>query len=332
MLHLITGGGGYLGTHLAARLLRAGLAVRVFDLARARELPPGAEWSEGDVRDAAGLREAARGAAAVHHLAFIQAGSRKPEEQQRAVAIDGTRNALEAAAAAGARRFVFTGTIEIYGTRPPCPCPEDAPADPVGTYGRLKLEAERLAFERGRALGLDVVSLRMPTLCGPGYYNFRPFLTLLERARTGRRLAVLGDGSTLGDRVHVEDVCEAYYLAATRPAGDVAGEAFNVSSGTPASHLEIVRAIAGAAAGASRIARVPRFLGRALLPPLRWLGVTELPAVSEGYLFHDHVYATDKARRRMGYGPRHSAVDAARALASGYGREHEASWARAEAL
>ena len=118
-LHLITGGGGYLGSHLASRLMEGGHEVRILDLARSRTIPEGVEFVEGDVRDAAAVRRASEGVGAVHHLAFVQSMSRRPESFQREVAIDGTRNVLEAAATCGVRRFVFTSTIEVYGTRPP---------------------------------------------------------------------------------------------------------------------------------------------------------------------------------------------------------------------
>src|SRR5438132_14024215 len=132
--HLITGGGGYLGSHLARRLMQDGHRIRVFDLQASCPLPEGAELVTGDVRDRGALERACAGVEVVHHLAFVQSMSRRSPEEQRAIGIEGTRNAVEAAASAGARRVVNTSTIEIYGTRPPCPCPEDAAKDPVGLY------------------------------------------------------------------------------------------------------------------------------------------------------------------------------------------------------
>jgi nucleoside-diphosphate-sugar epimerase len=315
-LHLVTGGGGYLGSHLAARLLRDGHKVRAFDLALSCDLPREVEFVRGDVLDPIALGRATEGAAVVHHLAFIQSMSRRPAAEQRAVAIDGTRNALEAALRAGVRRFVFTSTIEIYGTHPPVPCPEDAPKDPVGLYGALKWEAETMAFEFGRARGLEVSATRMPLICGRGFYNQRTVLSLLERARRGKTLAVTGRGALFGEFVHVADVVEGYALCASRK--EAAGEAFNLASRAPATQLEIVAAIAAAFGGRSRIVRVPRPLAKIALPFGRALGLTELPAEADGYVLFDNCYSIEKARRLLGYEPRYSTIEAAIALAKGY--------------
>jgi len=338
-LHVITGGGGFLGAHLATRLVERGRRVRILDLAPGtRPLPEGVVVATGDVRDEAAVKRALAGAAVVHHLAFVQSYSRRPEREQRAVALDGTKNVLVAARAEGARRVVFTSTIEIYGTHPPLPCPEDAPKDPVGLYGRLKWEAEGLAVAMGKAFRVPVVALRMPTICGPGAsYHHAPLLTLLERALAGRALAVVGPGVQQGDLVHLDDVCDAYALAADAPAERVAGEAFNIASGAPATHLEIVQALAaGAAAGGpgrgrARIFVFPRLAFRLLVPFARTLALTELDPEQEGYLLWSNVYAVDKARERLGYAPRRSTVEAARALIDGYRAEREATRARAAA-
>jgi nucleoside-diphosphate-sugar epimerase len=325
-LHLITGGGGYLGTHLALRLKERGHTVRAFDLAPARPLPPGVELAKGDIRDAEAVRRATEGASVVHHLAFVQSMSRKPTDEQRAIGIDGTRNALLAAASCGARRFVFTSTIEIYGTHPPCPCPEDGPRDPVGLYGHLKWEAERLSFELGKEKGLEVTALRMPTICGQGFFNHRPLLALMERALAHKTLAVVGDGGKRGAFVHVEDVTEGYALAAERP--DAVGEAFNISARESATHLEIVRAIANALESRSRIVRLPALIVRMALPLGRALGLSELPAEQDGYVQNDNCYSIEKARSLLGYRPRYSTIEAADALGRGYLAEREAVRAR----
>jgi UDP-glucose 4-epimerase len=320
-LHLITGGGGYLGTHLARRLVGLGHSVRVFDLAAARELPDGVETVTGDVRDVSALRYASQGVDCVHHLAFVQSMSKRSPDEQRAIGIDGTRNALEAAAASRVRRFVNTSTIEIYGSSPPCPCPEDAPKDPVGLYGRLKWEAEKLAFELGRARGIEVTALRMPTICGPGFFNHRTVLSLLERALDGKPVAVVGSGGTRGDFVHVDDVVEGYLLASARP--EAVGEAFNISSSASATHLEIVRAIVTRMGSRARILHVPRVVARLALPLGRILKMSELPSEQDGYVLHDNCYSIEKARRLLGYSPARSTVDAASALAAGYLSERE---------
>ncbi|MBI4612577.1 MAG: NAD-dependent epimerase/dehydratase family protein [Planctomycetes bacterium] len=144
-MNLVTGGGGYLGSHLSRALLARGERVRVLDVQRTSLCPEEVEFVRGDVRDAGTVQGALRGVRRVFHIAFVQSLSRRPERERRAVNLGGMANLLAASETAGVERFVFASTIEIYGTRPPDPCPEDAPTDrPVGWYGRHKLQCERM--------------------------------------------------------------------------------------------------------------------------------------------------------------------------------------------
>jgi nucleoside-diphosphate-sugar epimerase len=109
--------------------------------------------------------------------------------------------------------------------------------------------------------------------------------------------------------------------AAERP--EAAGEAFNISARESATHLEIVGAVVEATGGRSRIIHVPRLVSKLALPLGRAIGATELPAEQDGYVFFDNCYAIEKARRLLGYAPRYSTAEAARALAEGYRAERE---------
>lgn len=320
-LHLITGGGGYLGSHLCQKLLEEGHHVRVLDLAISRALPEGAGFIEGDILDREKVAKASQGAEVVHHIAFVQSMSKKPADFQRRVAMEGTENVFSGAAKAGAKRVVFTSTIEIYGTHPPYRCPEDAPKDPVGLYGHLKWESEQLAFQLGKELALEVTALRMPTICGRGFFNHRPLLSLLERARSGKALALIGKGDTMGDFVHIDDVIQGYVLAAQEDGA--VGEAFNISAREPSSHRQIIEGIVQKTGKNSRILRVPPWLVRRGLPLGRFLGLHELPPEQDGYLFYHNSYAVEKAIKLLGFEPKYTSLQAAMALMEGYLAERE---------
>jgi nucleoside-diphosphate-sugar epimerase len=320
---LVTGGGGYLGSHLARALLARGRSVRIFDLHRLPVCPEEAVLFQGDMEDRASAREAVRGAERVFHIAFVQSLSRRPPDEAHRVNLAGMRNFLDAAVAEGVARFVFASTIEIYGTQPPYPCTEEAPKDsPVGWYGRDKWECEQLLWQTARDSGLQAAALRMPTICGLGFYNHRPLLSTMDRILDGKPMAVVGDGSTPGDFVLLDDVVDGFLLAGERK--EAAGEAFNISARASSTQLEILRAMIDAAGSRSRVLRLPRVLARAGLTLGRLLGLHELPADQDGYLFHPNFYAIDKARRLLGYAPRASAAEAAAALIRAYSQDREA--------
>ncbi len=315
-MDLVTGGGGYLGSHVARALAAEGRAVRILDLRAPDRLPPGADFLEGDMRDEDTVREALEGVERVFHIAFVQSLSQRPEEERRAVNIGGMRNLLEASLAAGVARFVFASTIELYGTQPPLPCPEDGPTDaPVGWYGEHKLRCEEMLWE-AVARGLPGTALRMPTICGRGFYNHRPLLALMDRLLAHRAVAVVGDGSIPGDFVAVEDVVAAFLLAGTVPAA--VGEAFNVSARGRCGQRQIIEAMREAAESRSRILRVPRWCAWLAVKLGRWLGLHDLPAYQDGYVFHPNCYAIGKARRLLGYAPGSDTAEAAAALVRGY--------------
>ena len=328
-LALVTGAAGYLGGHLARALLAAGWSVRGFDLKTSKYVPPDVEFLALDMRDGGRVRAAVRGARVVFHLAFVQSMSRLPEEVRRDVNIGGTTNVVRAALDEGVSCFVHTSTIEVYGTRPPVPCPEEAPTDrPVGWYGRHKLEAERIVQRAHREQGLPVVLLRMPTICGPGAYNHRPLLSLMDRILDGKAVAVSGDGSTKGDFVDVRDVTDGYLLAAASPGA--VGQVFNLSSRGAATHRELIDAMIRAVGSRSRVWEVPARVAGPAVKAAAALGLTELPLEQIGYLLFDNVYSIEKAKRLLGYRPRRSTAEAAASLIRGYAADRAFVRARSE--
>src|SRR4051812_38757562 len=221
----ITGGAGFLGLHLARRLLADGHEVRTLDLAPLddAELERGVEELRGDVRDPAAAARLVEGADVLVHAAAalpIQVS----REAIRSANVDGTAVTFAAALEAGVGRAVLISSTAVYGIPKHHPLREDAPLVGVGHYGESKIEAERVARRAGRR-GLEVVILRPKTVIGPG--RLVVFEILVGWVREGRRIPILGDGSNRYQLLAVEDLVDATVSAAE---ADVAGETFNIGA------------------------------------------------------------------------------------------------------
>src|SRR5918911_2114220 len=223
MTWAITGGAGFLGLHLARRLLADGHAVRTLDLAPLddAQLEREAEELRGDVRDAEAARRLVEGAEFVVHTAAALPirGSRA---EIFATNVGGTETVLAAARDAGVRRVVFISSTAVYGVPDKHPIEEDDPLVGVGHYGASKIEAERVCRDFHRE-GLETVIIRPKTFVGPERLGV--FEILFDWIREGRRIYILGDGSNRYQLLAVEDLVEAVLRAAAAPGA--AGEALN---------------------------------------------------------------------------------------------------------
>src|SRR6059058_2013419 len=208
----ISGGAGFLGLHLARRLVADGHKVRTLDLAPLddAELERSVEELRGDVRDPSATARLVDGADVLAHAAAalpIQAS----REAIRSVNVEGTAVTLAAALEAGVRRAILISSTAVYGVPKVHPISEDAPLVGVGPYGESKIEAERVCREfAGR--GLEVVIIRPKTFIGPERLGV--FEILFDWVHDGRRIYTLGDGSNRYQLLAVEDLVEAVVLAA----------------------------------------------------------------------------------------------------------------------
>jgi nucleoside-diphosphate-sugar epimerase len=295
----ISGGAGFLGLHLARRLLADGHDVRTLDLAPLDDsaLERSVEELRGDVRDA---RAAARLSAGVDVLVHAAAALpiQASRDSIRAVNVEGTAVTFAAALEAGVGRAVLVSSTAVYGIPKHHPLREDAPLVGVGHYGESKIEAERVARRAGRR-GLEVVVLRPKTFIGPERLGV--FEILFDWIREGRRIPILGDGSNRYQLLGVEDLVEATIAAA---GADVAGETFNVGAtefGSVRSDLEELIAHAGSQ---SRLRPVP---ARPAELALRALELARLSPLAEWHYrtaHRDSYVDVSKAQRLLGFAPR----------------------------
>lgn len=246
MIVAVTGGAGFIGSHLSEALLAIGAEVHVLDdlsSGRISYMPPGAVLHRADIRS-----EAAAGALAdikpevVYHLAAqadVQRSIADPAGDAD-VNIAGTINMLAASRRAGVRKFVFASTSAVYGNLPEPVLAEKMRAEPLSFYGLSKLAAERYIRLYGSLYGLDYTILRYGNVYGPRQTpkgEGGVVAVFMDRLRAGMPLAVHGDGGQTRDFIYVKDVAAANVAALARGGGAV----LNIGTGRPTSVNELLR-------------------------------------------------------------------------------------------
>ena len=239
---LVTGGAGFIGSHLVQRCVALGARVRVFDdlstgrLENLAGVEDSVELERGDVRDAAALARAARGCEVLFHLAARASVAAAQDDPAGAHEVNagGALHALLAARAAGARRLVFASTCALYGDGAAEVQHEDAPPRPGSTYAIQKLCGELYCREFALRFGLPCAALRLFNVYGPRQDPRGAYAAVVPRflaaARAREPLSIFGDGEQSRDFVYVGDVVHALLAAAEAP-GAGQGAPLNVGSG-----------------------------------------------------------------------------------------------------
>jgi UDP-glucose 4-epimerase len=234
MMYLITGGAGYIGSRIAARLLTEGKEVRVLDsLAHCDKAAIQClklEFMKGDIRDERMLRKAMKDVDVVFHCAGIA----DPDPfLMESVNCFGTMNVLEAARKAGVRKVIYSSSSEIYGNNPKLPRTEELIPHPTTMFGVTKMQAEYYCRAFSHIHGIQTISLRYFDVYGPAHG-----IGLLLEDTVNRKHITVHDGE--GDFVHVEDAVEANILA-LKPSSF--GEPVNIASGRKATMQDVVNII-----------------------------------------------------------------------------------------
>jgi nucleoside-diphosphate-sugar epimerase len=252
--YLVTGGAGFIGSHIAQALLDRGEAVRVFDnFATGKEtnlaaLGGRAEYISGDLRNFDEVKEAVAGVEVVFHQGAIASVPRSIADPVTSLEtnINGTQNVLIAARDIGVRRVVYASSSAVYGDTPTLPKHEDMPANPTSPYAVHKLTGELLCAVFTRIYKLETVALRYFNVFGPRQDPASEYAAVIPRFLTAliekRQPIVFGDGEQTRDFTYIADVVQANLLAATSPAA--VGYALNIGCGNLVS-LNMVLRIAG---------------------------------------------------------------------------------------
>ena len=253
--YLVTGGAGFIGSHIAERLLQDGHHVRVLDnLATGRKSnletlsAVGAggrfEWIQGDIRSLETCRQGCDGVDFVIHQAALPSVQRSIEDpiETNEVNVGGFVALLKAAHETGVSRLVAASSSSVYGDTPTLPKSEDMPPAPLSPYATSKISAEWYARVFARTFGLSTVSLRYFNVFGPrqdpnsAYAAVIP--AFIDAVLSGRNPTIYGTGEQSRDFTYVENVVRANLDACTR--GDGGGEAINIASGAQCTLLELL--------------------------------------------------------------------------------------------
>ena len=249
MTYLVTGGAGFIGSHLVEELVRRGETVRVADslVTGRRENLAGAgdvDFLEGDLGDPAMAREAVEGMTYVLHQAAIPSvprSVRDPLTSHRA-SVDATLHLLLAARDAGVRRVVYAASSSAYGDTPTLPKVETMPAAPRSPYALQKFIGEEYARLFTSLYGLETVSIRYFNVFGPRQDPGSPYSGVISRFITalleGQRPVIYGDGEQTRDFTYVDNVVDGVLKACT--ADGASGEVVNVAIGERVSLRELL--------------------------------------------------------------------------------------------
>lgn len=254
---IVTGGAGFIGSHLVYRLLSDGHDVTVLDNLSSGRLDhlsqrldnSALQMVEADIVDMGSIQPYFADVDWVFHLAAladIVPSIQRPMEYHRAN-VDGTVSVLEASRAAGVRRFIYIASSSCYGLPDVYPTPETAPARPQYPYALTKYLGEQYALHWEQVYGVPVVSLRLFNVYGPrsrtsGTYG-AVFGVFLAQKLAGHPFTVVGDGTQTRDFTYVSDVVDACVMAAQ---SDLVGETMNVGSGQTQSVNRLVELLGGA--------------------------------------------------------------------------------------
>lgn len=277
MLVVVTGGAGFIGSHIVERLLERGMDVAVIDDLSSgdeRNLPRGARLYVEDITgERAGRIIAGLKPSSVIHLAAQPSAPASMDDPARDCRTNvlGTVQVLDAASRAGCGRFVLASSAAVYGTPVILPIVEDHPLEPLSFYGVSKMAAESYVLAFSRARGLDCAILRYANVYGPrqGVRGEGGVVAVfIAGILAGENPAIYGDGAQTRDFVYVGDVAEATVLASSgRGSGTM-----NISTGTETAVkdlFEMVRRACGAAAIPVYAAERPGDIRRSVLEPAR---------------------------------------------------------------
>ncbi len=248
--YLVTGGAGFIGSHLAEELVRRGHAVRIADslITGKRENlshVSGAEFVEGDLADMAIAERAVRGIDYVLHQAAIPSVPRSindPITSNRSN-ITASLNVLVAARDAGVKRLVYAGSSSAYGDTPTLPKREDMAASPLSPYALQKLVAEQYCQMFTELYGFETVTIRYFNVFGPRQDPGSPYSGVISLFATaliaGRRPIIYGDGGQTRDFTYIANVVDGVLRACEAP--NVAGHVINVATGRRISLNELLQ-------------------------------------------------------------------------------------------
>ncbi|MCI0362990.1 MAG: NAD-dependent epimerase/dehydratase family protein [Phycisphaerales bacterium] len=245
---LITGGAGFIGSHLAHRFVQLGARVRVLDDLSggfAQNVPEQADLRQASILDDDALRDSINGCRYVFHQAAMVSVPESVDQPQRCAQVNilGTERVLEAARDAGVQRVIFAASAAAYGGSPSLPSREDHPPDCQSPYAASKVAGELLLSAFGTCYELSTVSLRYFNIFGPRQNPNSAYAAaisaFIKALSAGKQPTIYGDGKQTRDFTYIDNVVNANLLAALSPR-PFSGEVINIGTGQRISLLDVL--------------------------------------------------------------------------------------------
>ncbi|MDR1946524.1 MAG: NAD-dependent epimerase/dehydratase family protein [Desulfovibrio sp.] len=297
MLHLITGGSGFMGTLITANLLAAGEKVRILDVWKADRFPADAEFIQADILDQDAVARAMRGVDVVHHNAAL-VPLNKAGDKYWQVNVGGSIVAAEQAVKAGVSYFIHMSSSAVFGDSL-CPITTQTMPSPVETYGRSKVESERAVKAVCGIAKLPLVIIRPKTIMGAGRLGI--FQILFDWISSNHNIYVVGNGANIFQFSHAQDLMDAYMLVMSKKKEGI----YNVGAkdfSTMRSALENLIRYAGSR---SKVKSLPVNLSIRILSALDKLGLS--PLAPWHYLtYHKDSYFDVGPLINLGWEPKYS--------------------------
>jgi len=247
---LITGGAGFIGSHICERLVRDGVDVTVFDnfstgkMENLRAVKNKITIIKGDIRDFKAVSDAIRGHDIVIHEAFpYGVATRSLKKQFIEEGALGTFNILRASVEHNVQKVIYASTVAVYGIQKYIPLDEDHPKDPFLPYGATKYVGELYCSTFAKVYDLDTVSLRYFNVYGPRYATFdhSAIVHFLERVLENKPPLIYGDGNQMRDYTYIDDIVDGTLLAAKKEK--IFGDVFNLGSGQGIRIIDLAKKI-----------------------------------------------------------------------------------------
>lgn len=253
MKYLVTGGAGFIGSHIVRTLLEQGQEVKVLDnfstgkRENIADFEKQIELIEGDLLDASKVNEAVRGVDIIFHEAAFVSVPQSMDEPQNCfdVNVTGTSMLFDAARRAGVKRAVFATSAAVYGDSTEMPLTEETPLRPLSPYAASKRVDEIYGQLYTTSFGLDVVALRYFNVYGPRQRPDSMYAAavpiFIRRLLDGKGVTIYGDGGQTRDLINVRDVVRANLVASEHPAAP--GQIFNICTGIETRIIDLVEVL-----------------------------------------------------------------------------------------
>jgi nucleoside-diphosphate-sugar epimerase len=303
---LITGAGGFIGSHLVDSQLEKGFDVRAvdlhLDLLKHLENHPHLEMILGDITNEKLVTQLVEGVDTVYHMASAHLDVSLPDEHYRHVNVDATVCLLDAAMRAGVKRFVHCSSVGVIGDVENPPADETTDCHPTNIYERTKLEGERAALDFSHRTGFPVVVMRPAWVYGPRCPRTAKLIRTIQKGH----FPIFGGGKNLRHPVYISDAIRGLELCAETQ--NIDGEVFIIAGKVPVESRELVNVISRELNIRAQKIYLPVFLGQwgGLVLELLFKLPGKQPPFSRrsmDFFLKHNAYRIDKARRRLGYRP-----------------------------